>query len=202
MILYSHTYSMERSPYWEANRFSASQETPRILWNPKVHYHIHKCPPPVTILSQLDPVYAPISRFVKIHLNIILPSRPGSSKWSLSLSFHHQNTVYASARPHTCYIPLPSHSSRFYHPNNIGWGVHSLYSHINSKYAINYRRAKCTFQDVAIALFHTTRVAKWKCLFCEVPLQNQTSVPCIIQHLRHVHFTSLYKNFVTSMIGN
>jgi hypothetical protein len=50
---YLLTYFMEQSPSWEANRFSASQEIPRILWNPKVHYRIHKCPPPIPNLSSV-----------------------------------------------------------------------------------------------------------------------------------------------------
>jgi len=64
-------------------------------------------------MSQLYPVHTPTSHFPKIHLNIILPSTPGSPKWSLSFRFPHQNPVYASPLLHTCYIPRQSHSSRF-----------------------------------------------------------------------------------------
>jgi hypothetical protein len=85
IVHYLLTCSMQHSPSWEANRFAATQEIPRILLNPKVHYRIHNCLPPVSTLRQPNPVHTPTSHFLKIHPNIILPPMPGSPQWSLSL---------------------------------------------------------------------------------------------------------------------
>ena len=119
LLTYLLSHSMEQIPSLEAKQFSANQDILRILWNPKVHYRIHKCPPPVPILSQLDPVHTSTSHFLKMHLNIILPSKSGSLQWSLSLRFPYQNPVYRSPLPLTNYMPRSYHSPPFYHPKYI-----------------------------------------------------------------------------------
>ena len=51
----------------------------------------------------------PPSHSSKTRFNIILPSKPGSFKWSPSPRFPHQNPVCTSPLPHTCYISCPYH---------------------------------------------------------------------------------------------
>ena len=124
---------MEQSPSWEANRFAASHEIPHILWNPKVHYRIHKCPPPVHILSQLDPVHTPTSQFLKIQLNS---------------SF---NSYVTTRRP--SYVSLYLLDERRKHPaecqceNKFAWKVRPfIYLHACSTKPVTslYTRTQCT----------------------------------------------------------
>jgi hypothetical protein len=57
--------------------------------------------------------------FPKIHFFLTLPYTPRSSTWSLLFRISNQNSVCISHLPCLCYMPHPSHSPWFDHPNNI-----------------------------------------------------------------------------------
>jgi hypothetical protein len=92
---YSEPSPLVRLTPWSSPRKddsrSAGQETPRSLCNLQVHYHLHKSPPLVPVLSQMNARHSfiPLHPFLsKIHrwddnINIILPSMPRFRKWSL-----------------------------------------------------------------------------------------------------------------------
>jgi hypothetical protein len=66
------TNHMELSP-WDATSRSANQEFPSIWRNPNVHYRVHKSPPPVPILKQINPLNITPFCLSKINFSIILP---------------------------------------------------------------------------------------------------------------------------------
>ena len=140
---------MEHSRSCEANRSSASQEIPCILWNPKLHYHIHKRPPHLS-LSWANLIQSMLlSHFLRIEFNIFFLSTPRSSKCFLSVRCTHQIPVsVASPVSHTCHMPCPSHSSWFGHPNGI-----ECFNFNPSWFAWTFLRA---FLTLTVLLFKVT----------------------------------------------
>jgi len=122
---------MVQSLSWEANWFPASQEIPRTLWNPKVHFRTHKRPPSVPILGQHNPVHIPTSH-LKIHPNIIHSSTPRSPQWYLFLRFPHQDPIHTLSSPVHATIPAHLILLDFITRKILGDGYRSLSSSLCS----------------------------------------------------------------------
>ena len=93
--------SLEQSPS-KANNFQLVKKLPALYGN-RMFITAFKTAP-----YHINPAHASPFYTLKIHFNIILPSKPRSSKRSLAFSSPHQNSVCTSSFLHTCHIP-PNH---------------------------------------------------------------------------------------------
>jgi hypothetical protein len=99
----------ELNPSWETANCGAIQELPSILWSQKVYHRVHKSPPLVPILSQIDPVHTFLSYLSKIYFNNCPPTYVlVFLVVSFLLAFPSISYTDFSSSSHLCYIPCPS----------------------------------------------------------------------------------------------
>jgi hypothetical protein len=91
-----HNLLTDLSPSWGAANCAATQELPSILWNPKVQYHVHKCPPLVPILIHINPIHTIPLYLSEIHFNIVF------TVVSFLLAFPLISYMHSSFPPHSC----------------------------------------------------------------------------------------------------
>jgi hypothetical protein len=98
-----------------------------------------------------------LSNFLKIHLNIILPSTSWSPQWPLSLRLPHQHPMHTSILPHTRhFVRLYSHKFKFICLRSQYVSVRYFKKatvKINAVYSLLMSSAFVTVVDITITLF-------------------------------------------------
>ena len=117
---------MEQSPSWETKRFVASQKNSPHFMEPKSSLPQSQVPATCPYLEPDPTSPCPHLPLPEYPFCIVVPSTPGSSKWSLSLRCPHQKPVCTSPLHLTRYLPHPPFSSWFVRSNNIWSAVHMI----------------------------------------------------------------------------
>jgi hypothetical protein len=119
LLTYLLTDPMELGA-WEANRFSSSQEIPRILWKPEIRYSVYKRPSHILVRSQINPVHGLHPTFcwsiliLSSHIRLVI--RNGIFSWGF-----HTNPCMHLLSPFV--LHAQAHHILNIHPNNIWWRV-------------------------------------------------------------------------------
>jgi hypothetical protein len=105
----------EQSPSWEANGHSQSRNYPPLV-KPKGSLPPSQTPPPVSILSQMNPVQTLLLYIPTNNSNIIVPST-SSHPSCLFPSGYPPKIFHAFLISYACCMSSPS-NPRLHHPNN------------------------------------------------------------------------------------
>ena len=119
LLIYLLTSSEEQSPSSEANRCSPSQKIPP-FYGTRKFITTFSSSRYLSLLSHINPVQAPL--FLTSYRSIFIFSshlRLRLQGGSFPLVSQPKPCTHLYS-PHKCYMPRPSHSSRFDHRNNTG----------------------------------------------------------------------------------
>ena len=126
---YLLNYSMYQITSWKRDRFSANQKFPAFYgirmfvtaFTSGRHLSLF-CDTSIEPMPQHPFSWRSIC-ILTSHLRLLLPLLPSVL---FPPGFPHHKRVCGSPLPHTRYIPCPSHSSLFDHPNNLWWWAQVL----------------------------------------------------------------------------
>jgi hypothetical protein len=105
-------------PMNQPHSTSEDQETSRLLWNLKAHYHAHRTPPRGPVMSQRSPVHIlTLGYSNKFELQNLTHAQ--ASQMFSSLQFSRSKLCMHSRFSHACYITRPLHVHWFDFSNNI-----------------------------------------------------------------------------------
>jgi hypothetical protein len=123
---------MEQRP-WEYDSWY-SQDIPNLLWNWKVHYHVHMSLPPVAILSQMNPINTlkPFLRYtlaLSSHLRLGLRSFQPKCRMALVLKIIYSSVQVSDVFVLVVYLKLINSGFQIF-PFLVPWEVTSFLSKI------------------------------------------------------------------------
>jgi hypothetical protein len=84
-----------------------------------VYYGVHKRPPPLPDMNQMNPMHAFLPSFVKMRPNVVIPSERGSFKWHIPFRFSDIISACIFRLFHACFVSRTSYPPSYYTASSV-----------------------------------------------------------------------------------